>query len=84
MTTWGFHWKGDQLYCGSGNRHVPVSIEPDATYPGMWRIRRSDGTLSDMVNRTRAKDAAETIANVFLRYCATGSEPRPGEKMARG
>jgi hypothetical protein len=36
--------------------HCPT-IERDATYPNMWRIRRSDGSLSDMVNLTRAKDA---------------------------
>lgn len=33
------------------------SIERDATYPNMWRVRWPDGRLSDMVNLTRAKDA---------------------------
>jgi hypothetical protein len=27
----------------------------------MWRVRLPDGSLSDMVNRTRAKDAAISI-----------------------
>ena len=32
-------------------------IVPDPTYPGMYRIRRPDGTLTDMANLTRIKDA---------------------------
>jgi hypothetical protein len=35
---------------------------PDDTYPGMWRVRLPDGKLSDMLNPTRARDAARTIA----------------------
>jgi|KBSMisStandDraft_5_1062788.scaffolds.fasta_scaffold668610_2 hypothetical protein len=35
-----------------------VKIVGDAVHRGMWRIVREDGTLSDMVNLTRAKDAA--------------------------
>jgi hypothetical protein len=34
-----------------------VSIVPDASWPGMYRLRFSDGRLSDMLNLTRAKDA---------------------------
>jgi hypothetical protein len=33
------------------------AIVPDAKWPGMYRIRRPDGSLSDTVNLTRAKDA---------------------------
>jgi len=36
-------------------------IVPDAVYPGMYRVRRPDGSLSDMVNLTRAKDAARCM-----------------------
>jgi len=32
-------------------------IVPDPGWPGMYRVRRPDGSLSDMVNLTRAKDA---------------------------
>jgi hypothetical protein len=32
-------------------------IVPDPKWPGMYRVRRPDGSLSDMVNLTRAKDA---------------------------
>jgi ATP-dependent DNA helicase RecG len=31
-------------------------IESDKSWPGMWRVRFPDGSLSDMTNRTRAKD----------------------------
>ena len=36
-------------------------IVPDAKYPGMYRIRRPDGSLSDMVNLTRACDALRSF-----------------------
>jgi hypothetical protein len=33
------------------------ALEPDVKWPGMWRVRWTDGRLSDMTNITRAKDA---------------------------
>jgi hypothetical protein len=51
-------WRVSKLYFGS--RKVG-EIVPDERYSGMWRVVRSDGSLSDMVNRTRAKDACEVI-----------------------
>jgi hypothetical protein len=42
---------------GSGRSPLAV-VEPDAKYPFLYRIRYPDGHLSDMVNLTRAKDAA--------------------------
>jgi hypothetical protein len=36
---------------------LPEEIVPDAKWPGMYRIRRPNGSLSDMVNLTRVKDA---------------------------
>jgi hypothetical protein len=44
-----------------GGKFTGVSIEPDAAWPNMWRVRAGD-RLSDMVNLTRAKDAAITWA----------------------
>jgi hypothetical protein len=38
---------------------VMATIEPDANWPGMWRVRWPDGRLSDMTNLTRAKDAVD-------------------------
>jgi hypothetical protein len=48
-----------QLYTGS--KFTGVSLEPDAKWPDMWRIRMGE-RLSDLVNLTRAKDAAITWA----------------------
>jgi hypothetical protein len=36
---------------------IRAELVPDAKYPGMWRVRWPDGSLSDIVNLTRAKDA---------------------------
>ena len=47
------------LYWG---RRKVGSIVPDDRYPGMWRVLRSDGSLSDMASYARARDAAKTIA----------------------
>jgi hypothetical protein len=34
-----------------------IGIVPDQRFLGVYRLKRTDGTLSDMVNLTRAKDA---------------------------
>jgi hypothetical protein len=38
-----------------------VAIVPDTAFPGMYRLKRADGSSSDMVNLTRAKDALAQI-----------------------
>ena len=43
-----------------GNRATGFIVRPDTQWPGMWRIHAPNGTVSDMVNLSRAKDA--TIA----------------------
>jgi hypothetical protein len=40
-----------------GGKFAGVSVEPDAAWSNMWHVRMGD-RLSDMVNLTRAKDAA--------------------------
>lgn len=46
-----------------GTRRKPLAhIVPDAKYPSMWRIKWPNGMLSDMVNLSRAKDAARANA----------------------
>jgi len=45
-----------RLYCN--RRQTQVAVVRDAKYPQMWGVRWPDGTLSDMVNVARAKDAA--------------------------
>jgi hypothetical protein len=37
-----------------------ATLERDARWPAMWRVR-FDGALSDMVNLSRAKDAAASM-----------------------
>ena len=51
-------WTGNELRLG---RRTVATIEPDAEWPGLWRARIGDH-LTDMTNRTRAKDAAQCIA----------------------
>jgi hypothetical protein len=34
-----------------------AAIVPDKRFPGMYRLKRTGGSLSDMVNLTRARDA---------------------------
>jgi hypothetical protein len=42
---------------------LPSGIVPDATYPGMYRLRLPAGRLSDMLNLTRARDALWAITD---------------------
>jgi hypothetical protein len=39
-----------------------VGIVSDAKWPGMYRLKRADGSLSDMVNSTRAREALASFA----------------------
>ena len=55
-------WDGKQLRPLSNRRGVLATIEPDETWPGMWRVRLPDGYLTDIVNLSRAKDAAASLA----------------------
>jgi hypothetical protein len=34
-----------------------VAIVPDTAFPGMYRLKRTDGSFSDMMNLTRSRDA---------------------------
>lgn len=67
-------WNGLALHLG--NRAQPLLIvEPDARWPGMFRIRLREGRLSDMVNLSRAKDAATTIALIEVNKPKRGRSP---------
>jgi hypothetical protein len=37
------------------------AIVPDAKWPGMYRIRRPDGSLTDLLSLTRARDAWRSL-----------------------
>jgi hypothetical protein len=60
--------------CAGGSKRPLTTIERDTTYPNMWRVRRPNGSLSDMVNRTRAKEAAALMVLSVLNHRGTGTE----------
>lgn len=53
-------WDGNRLRLNSGR--LLATVEPDARWNGMWRVRTPDGALTDMVNHARARDAAVSLA----------------------
>ncbi len=72
-SSYDLHWDGSGLRLRSGR--VLASIGPGATWPGLWRVRMPDGSLTDMVNLTRAKDAAVSLALTALN-AQTSTAPR--------
>jgi hypothetical protein len=46
-------------------RRLPPGVVPDAKWPGMYRLRLPDGSLTDMVNLTRANEADRLAAISF-------------------
>ena len=79
-------WRGNRLIARDAGRRAPsVEINPDANWPGMWRLKRPDGSVTDMLNRARARDAARSILLAILNGQETRSEARPmrfGHKVA--
>lgn len=51
-----------QVLNGTGRFHSGRTIERDPDCPGMWWVKLHNGHYSDMVNLTRAKDAAAAVA----------------------
>ena len=56
-------------------------VIPDQTYPGMYRLTWSDGRLSDMVNLSRANDAAACFNESSERQ-RRAAEPRRDSPMS--
>ena len=52
---------------------IVVQVVPDQKYPGMFRVL-ADGELSDMVNLSRAADAARMLAQSILSRNGTAPE----------
>jgi hypothetical protein len=52
-------WRGDTLRLGS--RELACLV-PDGKWPSMWRVRLPGGRLSDMANKTWAKEGAYALA----------------------
>jgi len=69
-------WRGNDL-CLIGQRTPIVSIVQDSRYPSMWRVRHPDGRSTDMVNLTRARDAAHAIAGAILNARETPARAPP-------
>jgi hypothetical protein len=65
-------WRGNDLCL---MRKRIVSIQQDSTHPAMWRVRMPDGRLTDMVNLSRARDAARAIALSILNTEENHSAP---------
>jgi hypothetical protein len=53
-------WDGLRLRLRTMGGPVMATVEADANWPGMWRVRFG-GRLSDMANLSRAKDAAISL-----------------------
>jgi hypothetical protein len=58
-----------------------ATVEPDRRWTGMFRIRLQNGQLTDMVNITRAKDAAIALALAHLNRIACGRLARTAARM---
>ena len=73
-------WRGLALHLGEQAEPL-LTVVPDARWLGMWRIRFRDGQLSDIVNLSRAMDAAESFALSDTNL--KGSETRPAASPVR-
>ena len=56
-------------------------VEPDPVHPSLFRVRCSDGNVSDLVNLARAKDAA--LAIVLRSLNSEAQDSPPGRLQAR-
>jgi hypothetical protein len=56
-------WRGLDLCRG---RRILATVERDGEYPELWRVRLPSGHRTDMVNLTRARDAAVCLALAAL------------------
>jgi hypothetical protein len=58
-------WEGMRLRLRSSKRFLAV-VKPDAGYPNLYRIHLAPDHLSDLLNLTRAKEAAVALALTML------------------
>ena len=65
---------GRSLRLNSGR--LLATVEPDANWPKMFRVRLASGYLTDMVNISRAKDAAVCLALAELNHAVREAQPR--------
>ena len=69
-------WDGNDLYLGRSS-NLLCSVVPDERYAGMWRVKYTDGRMSDMVNLSRARDAAISSSLSKLNSRETGAGTAP-------
>jgi hypothetical protein len=55
--------KRETLTSSCGLEQLPPGIRRDERYPNMYRVVLPDGSLSDMVNLPRAKDALAAVGD---------------------
>jgi len=67
------------LFHRSDRRPIAV-VESDANWPGLFRIRYPDGHVSDVVNLTRAKNAAAVFA---LRCLNSKSQESAADRVTK-
>ena len=59
MSGYALRWHGLQLRRGDG---VVAKVVADKDRPKLYRVHLSDGRITEMVNLTREKDAARSLA----------------------
>jgi len=68
-------WDGLRLRLRTGR--LLATVEDDAEWVGMYRVRLPGGHLTDMANLTRAKDAAISLVLAKLNSQETDAEGSP-------
>ncbi|MGZ3272087.1 MAG: hypothetical protein ACXU71_14070 [Croceibacterium sp.] len=67
MTQFRFLPDGNGLKCcPPTSTRALVRLVRDKVHAEMWRVVRADGSLSDLMNKTRAREAAAAIAATFV------------------
>src|SRR5215831_13736678 len=64
--------------CLPGKTTALARLVPDENRVGMWRVVRRDGSLSDMINKARAKDIAFGLAETAV-YLRLPSQSKPAK-----
>jgi hypothetical protein len=60
------HWDGNRLTRVGKRRAPAITLVPDPHYPDLWRVQLPDGPTTDLLNKTRARDAAKLILPEIL------------------
>jgi hypothetical protein len=68
------HWDGNRLTRVGQCRAPAITLVPDPDYPDLWRVQLPDGTTTDLLNKTRARDAAKLILPEILNSPKTAAE----------